>query len=84
MKCGCLANVRQELHKKFDKQAGGVTDIDIGNVGIVFGEETYSNMFVPVTIKGNNKPFSKQKGEKINLFFTYCPFCGKKVKEDKS
>lgn len=77
--CTCIQQFKERI--KEDKK---VNYVDCENEGFIFDnrkhEHDFENLYITF-IYANNPEMKRKK--RISLFFSYCPICGKKVKERK-
>ena len=85
-KCTCQSDLEKRLTERFVNRLPDSKDVQAHLAGYAFvlGESLQSMPYMPVhtthavTIKKTG--LSKQKTEKTNMFFTFCPFCGVSLK----
>ncbi|WP_272995913.1 hypothetical protein, partial [Paraglaciecola chathamensis] len=91
MKCECKQEIEARLLERAKEQLPNSLDHDVTLDGysMIFGNNSISmKASMPVTIKhkvlvkktGNYK----DKKDKTNLIFSFCPFCGEKANGDES
>ncbi len=81
MNCNCIQEITEKLEEKgyfnpdFSSFYSEVLNFTTG--------KSSATMYVPIKgcRKKGNGEISKQKNT-VNLFFTFCPFCGKEIQED--
>jgi hypothetical protein len=88
--CDCINTVTEKILAKQAEQKPERTILPLeefdgeglGNRAFTFGSGDGYKMFVPFvyryTFKKTNGETSKTRKETVNMFFTYCPFCGTK------
>lgn len=89
MACKCIDEtydyIKNNLSDKNEEwKDRNITSVDFQNIAWLFdgtGKRVYSPMTIEYDIV-NKKGELKHKKEKSNMNYTYCPFCGKKYKED--
>lgn len=83
-KCNCIQDVKNDLHKKYEERENieKVNDVNIENTALMFTDSgCQTQLYSPVTIDYdylNKKKELKHRKEKVNMAYSYCPFCGKK------
>lgn len=84
MSCDCLEKVTADVARLASdpKKAGAGATAECASVAMCFGTKVSLDLYIPFNVKGPNVGYRSQKGKEIPVFATYCPFCGKKIKED--
>lgn len=88
-KCNCfeetLEELKTEMMKKIPENA---TDVEFSweNEALFFsGDRVPVNPRVNITyrkMKTDNTPFKSLSKENVSILCSYCPFCGRKLKEE--
>lgn len=94
-KCNCIKEVEQKTlkhlieknpDKTYNEDLNGFEGTGFDNVAISFGENGgynfYHKFVVESSLKKVNGEMSKPKKETVNLYPTYCCFCGIKLLEE--
>lgn len=85
--CNCIEDIKARLKEKLSKEKeyeGKDINLTIGNTCWLFdggGKRMYSEVEISypyVTKTGKDRV----KKSSVNITYSYCPFCGKKVEED--
>lgn len=80
MNCECISTVEAKVAAKYTADLGATAEAKIGNVGFGVTDDgaVSMNMFAPLKVTADVPRF--RTGKKIDLFFSFCPFCGKSTK----
>jgi hypothetical protein len=83
MNCNCISTIEAKAAAKYTADLGGPAEAKIGNVGFGVTDDgaVSMNMFAPVKVTADVPRF--RTGKKIDLFFSFCPFCGKSTKQEQ-
>jgi hypothetical protein len=81
--CDCRTRIEEKLLAKFKEQAPEATDHSVKLTGYAFilGETVTEKGCMPIDQSAKyplKKGGMKEKKTKINMMFTYCPYCGVK------
>jgi hypothetical protein len=78
--CNCISTVEAKVAAKYTADLGATAEAKIGNVGFGVTDDggVSMNMFAPIKVTADVPRF--RTGKKIDLFFSFCPFCGKSKK----
>jgi hypothetical protein len=87
--CNCRADIENKLTEHYAQKLAGSKDVEANLTGyaITLGGSLRIRAFMPaeirhtVTTKSTGK--ERRKTEKINMFFSHCPFCGTPLEEKK-
>lgn len=86
MSCNCV----NENSRKIAEYVGArlcihPDDVTASPDGVAFtlGEKPGQRPFMPYTVRANAPGYRSQKGKQVNMFFTFCPWCGTKLEEAK-
>ena len=85
-KCTCQTDIEKRLTDKYAQQLSDSKDVKacLNGYAIVLGESLQSRPYMPVhvthTVTVKKTGLEKQKTEKVNMFFSFCPFCGASLK----
>lgn len=81
MSCKCMEEIKEQLTREFKQEINFINDASCLNCKT--GKVSWS----PGTLEfeyhkiKSNGTFHKKKS-KMNIYYSYCPFCGKEYKED--
>jgi len=76
MKCDCIKNLEETLKER------GYNDANAENVGFSF-PSMEANLSIPFSyVKKRKDGTPQKKRETLNVLATYCPFCGKPMKDE--
>ena len=86
MPCNCINEVQEKLTKLMVEQNKGceiVEEVTFSNTTFVFGkEQTMEILGNPVL--GKYRINGKVKKWTMSMFPSFCPFCGKRLKEESA
>ena len=86
--CECRADIEKRITEHYASKLPDSRDVKGKLMGyaITLGDSLGIKAYMPaeishtVTIKKTGA--DKRKTEKVNMFFSHCPFCGEKLKKD--
>jgi len=81
--CDCRTNLEAKLLERFKQQKPRATGhgVSLQGYAICLGEKVSRRPFMPCKTTASyplKKGGEKVKSETLNMFFSYCPFCGEK------
>lgn len=81
--CDCRTRIEEKLLNKFRDDAPEATGhgAKLTGYALIFGETVTEKGCMPIEHTAKfplKKGGVKEKTQKINIMFTYCPFCGEK------
>ena len=81
--CECRNVIEEKLLARFKAQSPNAAnhEVSLDGYGIVIGEKLSARPFMPATFRADHplkKGGLKTKTTRVNMFFTFCPFCGTK------
>lgn len=84
MTCTCLQTTTERLHEHYKEQAGDDVHVSCQSLALILGGDQSNGpgLFFTFNIRGSKRPFNAKKGKSVNMFFRYCPFCGKRYQEE--
>jgi hypothetical protein len=82
--CNCIKVVAKNIVEKMSGREHlpngyKVVDSEWVNKAIFPKEKLYAEFRITSTFTKVNGSTSKPKNENINIYFSFCPFCGKKI-----
>lgn len=85
MSCNCKSEIEAKLLDRFKQQAPDATDHKVRLTGytLLLGETITAAPYMEFEATANHplkKGGFKEKRERQNMIFNYCPFCGASVK----
>lgn len=86
--CDCRQDVEKRLTDHYAAKLGEARDVKAKLMGyaITFGAGVGTRAYMPVeighTVTVKKTGEDKRKTEKVNMFFSHCPFCGEKLEKD--
>jgi hypothetical protein len=85
MSCNCISDTEKKLSAYYrdNHAAGDDATATFTNLAIVLSGSQYP-LYTPVSVKDSGKGYTSAKGKVVSMFFTYCPFCGKKTQPTES
>lgn len=88
-KCNCLETVEKNLIEMLSNREDNPKKFTIVESEWEYKSwfptvRLYVNYIVKSTFEKKNGTTSKPRNEHVSIFFTYCPFCGKQIKEQSS
>jgi hypothetical protein len=80
--CDCLSKVAENIKEKIakdDKKQKGykILEADFEYKSWFPKVRLYSNFIIKSTFEKKDGTTSRPQNEHINIFYSYCPFCGK-------
>lgn len=87
--CNCLEIIKKNVIDYAEKQRNNpkgykVIDGHFENQSIFPVKRIYTNFIIKSTFTKKDETTSKPRNEHMNLFFNYCPFCGKKISDTQN
>lgn len=86
--CNCRNELEEKLLERFKQQAPDAKNHEASLKGYAFvvGDNSLRSVgCMPIELTAD-RPLKrggyKPKTERMNMFFTYCPFCGEKYKQE--
>lgn len=84
MNCTCVRDNEKRIAEHYTKQLGVAATAEVRNVAFVLGEKPGEAPYLPYAIKADKPGYRGARGKEVSMFFTYCPFCGKKAVAEPS
>ncbi|MNK99249.1 hypothetical protein D3C87_1196370 [compost metagenome] len=83
MNCNCITEIEGKVREHMQPQIKAPIDsVEVGNKAIVVeGGRGRMALYVPVFVKANAPRYRSQRGGEVHMHVSFCPFCGKAVKE---
>lgn len=86
--CDCRKNIEQQLKEHHAAQAPDARghEADLTGYAITFGKGLSSRPYMAAELTAIHplkKGGEKSKTKKINMFFSFCPFCGVALEKDE-
>jgi len=83
-KCNCINDlslkiIELRINKKENPKGYKITDAEWENIAFYPKRMLYSNFKVKSIFEKKDGTMSKEKTENISIFYSFCPFCGKKI-----
>lgn len=87
--CNCRADIEKRLTDHYTPKLEGSRDVEAKLMGyaLTLGKGLGIRAYMPaeirhtVTVKKTGA--DKRKTEKVNFYFSHCPFCGEKLQKDE-
>ena len=85
--CDCRETIESKLLARFKEQTPDAQnhDASLKGYGFVLGASMHEVGCMPIWLTAD-RPLKrggyKPKTDRMNMFFTYCPFCGEKYKKE--
>ena len=81
--CDCRTRIDEKLLNKFRKDSPEATDhrAKLTGYALIFGETVTEKGCMAIDYSAKfplKKGGVKERSQKMNMMFTYCPFCGEK------
>jgi hypothetical protein len=83
MKCNCVRDNEPKVAEHISKQLGVPVEAKAQGVAFVFGKNPGEMPFMPYTVKAD-KPGYRAGKKTVNMFFTFCPWCGERLEEEEN
>lgn len=92
MNCKCIENIEAKVLDKMQQDnagKGNIKDAQMQNRGLSFDPDfggwfTYQEIEYKLTPLKKDGTYGRKVTKKINIYHTYCPFCGTKIKSEKT
>jgi hypothetical protein len=83
MNCECLDfnESRMVEHYKAQGVVNPRVDAEFLGINLSTGETTINLVY---RVRGDNRPYNTQKGKVCNMIASFCPWCGKSLKKEKT
>jgi hypothetical protein len=85
MNCDCLEKLEQSLkeyYQKTEAKNSRIESVTINNLAISIGIGLITYNPATLTIVKDTANGEKVSNRKINMYHTFCPFCGIKIQEE--
>lgn len=85
-KCNCIKDIENKVKQHYQEKETieEVTSVSLESVAFML-DSCQTQMYSPMVVEydyRNKKQVLKHKKEKVNMSYSYCPFCGLKYKKD--
>lgn len=85
MSCNCIERIEKELTGKMAKKYPGaevLEEVAFINKTLTFGNKGHTALILSNPVLGKVRVGKVVRKFDTQVFPTYCPFCGKKIKEE--